>query len=139
MHAVQVPARGGETRFADMYRAYETLPEAMRRRIDDLTVCHHYGNRDDPEGKTRHAAARLREDQKAAVRPVTHPLVRSHPVTGRKALYAVAGTSHGIVGMADDAATLHAATLIDPATGPHDTRMLYRLSIKGAPELFTRL
>ncbi len=173
VHAVQVPARGGETRFADMYRAYETLPEAMKRRIDGLVARHRYGNRDDPDGKTRHAAARLREEQKAAVRAVTHPLVRSHPVTGRKALYAVAGTSHGIVGMTDEAAvalldelkahatrpaftyshayaagdvvawddtaTLHAATLIDPATGPRDTRMLYRLSIKGAPDLFTPL
>lgn len=173
VHAVQVPARGGETRFADMYRAYETLSEAMKHRIDGLTVRHHYGNRDDPDGKTRHGAAKLKEEQKAAVSAVTHPLARRHPITGRKALYAVAGTSHGIVGMADDAAvalldelkahatqpafmyshayaagdvvawddaaTLHAATLIDPATGPDDTRMLYRLSIKGAPELFTRL
>jgi len=171
VHAVQVPARGGETRFADMYRAYDTLPDTTKRRIDGLTVCHRYGNRDDPDGKTRHGAAKLRGQQKAAVRAVTHPLVRSHPITGRKALYAVAGTSHGIVGMADEAAvalldelkahatqsrftyshaygagdvvawddtaTLHAATLIDPATGPDDTRMLYRLSIKGAPDAFT--
>lgn len=96
VHAVQVPARGGETRFADMYRAYDTLPDTTKRRIDGLTVCHRYGNRDDPDGKTRHGAAKLRGQQKAAVRAVTHPLVRSHPITGRKALYAVAGTSHGI-------------------------------------------
>ncbi len=172
VYSIQAPAQGGETCFADMCRAYDTLPETTRRRIDDLTVLHHYGNRADLEESSRTSASPLSEDQKKQVTKVYHPLVRRHPVTGRKALYAVAGSSFGIVGLPDDEAiallddlkahatqedfvyrhryqvgdvvawdnfsTLHAATLIPPASGPRDTRLLHRISVKGEPVLRPR-
>src|SRR3546814_15236300 len=43
LYSVDVPARGGDTCFANMYLAYETLPEATKRRIDGLTAIHRYG------------------------------------------------------------------------------------------------
>jgi taurine dioxygenase len=104
LYAIQVPRVGGETHFADMFGAYDALPEAMRRRIDGLTVVHLYGNRDAGKDGEPIAAPLLNEAQVAAVPEVTHPLVRPHPVTGRKALYAVAGTSRGIFGMPDEEA-----------------------------------
>ena len=82
-----------------MYAAYDDLPAAMKRRIDDLVVLHHYGNRDDLDEKSRTAASTLSEDQKAKVNWVRHKLVRTHYGTGRKALYAVSGRSFEIEGI----------------------------------------
>jgi len=102
LYALKAPRVGGETRFADMYGAYDALPEDMRRRIEGLTVAHRYGNRDAGLYGEPIAAPLINAQQVAAVPEVTHPLVRPHPVTGRRALYAVAGTSRGILGMAED-------------------------------------
>ncbi len=102
VHALKVPAEGGGTRVADMYAAYDALPDAMKARIEDLVVLHHYGNRDDLDENSRGSASKLTDEQKKQVRNVYHKLVRPHPVSGRKALYGVSGSSFGIVGMPDD-------------------------------------
>jgi taurine dioxygenase len=102
LYSIQVPARGGNTLFANMYAAYDDLPEATRRRIDDLVVLHHYGNRDDLDEKSRTAASPLSADQKGKVNWVRHKLVRTHYGTKRKALYAVSGSSFEIEGMPRD-------------------------------------
>lgn len=108
VYSVKKPLGGCPTRFADCFAAYDTLPEAMKQRIDDLVCVHHYGNRDygrDPGGSNSdNEAETMTEDQKKKVSNVYHPLVKRHPVTGRKSLYSVAGTSWGIVGMPDDEA-----------------------------------
>jgi taurine dioxygenase len=62
---------------------------------------HHYGNRDDVDETSRTVASVLNEDQKKKVHWVEHRLVRPHPRTGVKSLYAVSGSSFGIVGMED--------------------------------------
>jgi taurine dioxygenase len=102
LYSIQVPAKGGNTLFANMYAAYDDLPEATRRRIDDLVVLHHYGNRDDLDEKSRTAASPLTADQKGKVNWVRHKLVRTHYGTRRKALYAVSGSSFEIEGMPRD-------------------------------------
>jgi taurine dioxygenase len=99
LYSREVPRRGGDTLFANMYAAYDDLPAAMKRRIDGLVVRHHYGNRDELDEASRTAASPLNAEQKGRVDWVLHPLVRVHPDTGRKALYAVSGSSFGIVGM----------------------------------------
>jgi taurine dioxygenase len=99
--AREVPPYGGDTLFANMYAAYDGLPVATKRRIDGLVVRHHYGNRDDLDEASRTAASPLNAEQKGRVDWVLHPLVRVHPDTGRKALYAVSGSSFGIDGMDD--------------------------------------
>ena len=167
VYSIAAPADGGDTRFANMARAYDALPDATKQRIDALTVVHHYGNRADLEETSSTSASELTEAQKQRVDNVHHPLVMRHPISGRKALYGVAGSAMGIVGWPDDeaialldeltahataprfvhahryavgdvvvwdnSATLHAATLIAPATGPADTRLLQRISVKGTP------
>jgi alpha-ketoglutarate-dependent taurine dioxygenase len=75
LHAVELPPQGGDTEFANTRLAYEALPEDMKRRIGGLRVVFQW------EGGKRpgYYASELP--------PVDHPLVRTHPATGRPALY----------------------------------------------------
>jgi len=105
LHALKMPAANAGTTFANQTRAYEELPAETKARIEPLVARHHYGNRDDTEEHSRTAASYLNEEQKKKVTWVRHRLARPHPRTGRKALYAVSGSSFGIEGM-DDAEAL---------------------------------
>ncbi len=104
LYSIEVPSVGGNTLFANQYAAYDDLPDAMKRRIAPLVGIHHYGNRNDQDEASRTVASVLTDEQKAKMPLITHPIVRTHPVTGRKALYAVSGSSFGIVGMPEDEA-----------------------------------
>lgn len=77
LRAVQLPDHGGDTWYANMYRAYESLSAESRQEIDGLTAISRPGPGSTPSGLFAGSA-------KSDVR---HPLVRVHPVTGRKALY----------------------------------------------------
>lgn len=120
-----VPKLGGDTLFANQQAAYDDLPDAMKRRIEPLLAIHHYGNRNDVNEASRTAASVLSAEQKAKMPVITHRIARAHPVTGRKALYAVSGSSFGIVGMPDD----EARSLLDELAA-HSTQPKYRLSFK---------
>jgi len=102
LYSIEVPRVGGDTLFADQYAAYDGLPESMKRRIDGLVALHQYGNRDDLDKSSRTVASVLSGEQERKMAWVRHPVVRRHPVTGRKALYAVSGSSFGIEGMPRD-------------------------------------
>jgi taurine dioxygenase len=95
LFAIQVPRRHGGTTFANQTRAYEDLPQKTKDRIDGLVVRHHYGNRDDIDEASRNVASLLSDSQKQKVHWVSHRLVRPHPRTGVKSLYAVSGSSFG--------------------------------------------
>ena len=125
LYSRQVPSKGGDTLFANQYAAYDDLPEPTKRRIDGLVGLHHYGNRDDVDERSRTVASVLSEEQKQKVTWVRHPIARRHPVTGRKALYAVSGTSFGIEGMAQD----EALALLDELK-QHATQQKYQLRLK---------
>ena len=125
LYSIEVPKKGGDTLFADHHAAYDGLPEAMKRRIDGLVALHHYGNRDDLDKTSRTVASVLNEEQEQKMAWVRHPVVRRHPVTGRKALYAVSGSSFGIEGMPRDES--HA--LLDELKR-HATQDKYRLRLK---------
>src|SRR5205085_2099031 len=86
LYSIQVPKVGGDTLFADQYSAYDDLPAAMKERIDGLTALHHYGNRDDVDRASRTVASVLTQEQEQKMSWVRHPIVRKHPVTGRRAL-----------------------------------------------------
>jgi taurine dioxygenase len=117
-----VPKVGGDTLFADQQAAYEDLPDAMKQRIDPLLAIHHYGNRNDVDESSRTAASVLSTEQKARMPVITHRIARPHPVTGRTCLYAVSGSSFGIVGMPDD----EARDLLDELAA-HATQPKYQL------------
>jgi alpha-ketoglutarate-dependent taurine dioxygenase len=87
LYAVELPRCGGDTEFANTRRGYAALPEETKRRIAGWRVVFRWGVR----GGTSVAA--MRDDL-----PVDHPLVRTHPDTGQKALYLGNHASH-ILGM----------------------------------------
>jgi len=125
LYSIVVPKQGGDTLFANQYAAYDDLSVAMKEHIEPLVAIHHYGNRNDQDEASRTVASILTEEQKAKMPLITHRIVRPHPVTGRKALYAVSGSSFGIVGMADGEARAHLDDLAAHATQPK-----YQLRLK---------
>jgi alpha-ketoglutarate-dependent taurine dioxygenase len=86
LYAVELPATGGDTEFANTAMGYAALPAATRRRIAGLRVVFRWG-----AGLAEQGPA---IDDWAAPAPVDHPLVRTHPETGVKALYLGNHASH---------------------------------------------
>lgn len=125
LYSIEVPKKGGDTLFADQYSAYDGLPAAMKRRVDPLVALHHYGNRDDLDKGSRTVASVLTEEQENKMSWVRHPLARRHPITGRKALYAVSGSSFAIEGMPED----EALGLLDELKR-HATQQKYQYRLK---------
>ncbi|MDH3700746.1 MAG: TauD/TfdA family dioxygenase [Alphaproteobacteria bacterium] len=82
LYALVVPESGGETSFCNMRAAYDALPEQTKRRLDGLKAVHTYQSSRSPRKMMK-----LTEDEKEALPEVVHPLVRTHPATGAKALY----------------------------------------------------
>jgi taurine dioxygenase len=80
----RVPEVGGDTLFANMYRAYETLSAGMQKMLEGLHAVHYAGDR--KLGDTAADRAHV-EEQLRLSPPVAHPVVRVHPETGRKAIY----------------------------------------------------
>jgi taurine dioxygenase len=78
-----MPQSGGETHFCDMYGAYERLDPSWKARIAGLRAVHNL----DFSRTRRHGEDPLTEAQRLAKPPVDHPIVRTHPQTGRKCLY----------------------------------------------------
>jgi len=105
LYAKEVPYRDGEplgdTLFANTIAAYEALPESMKRRLAGLRAIHRYSARrrvaDSPRPK-------LTREQLDETPDIAHPIVRTHPHTGRKSLYVTAGECIGIEGMPADEA-----------------------------------
>ncbi len=102
LYAQEIPKGGAGTTFANQRQAYEDLPDATKEQIDGLVCRHHYGNRDNLDEASRTAASKLNDAQKTKMDWVRHPLVRRHPHTGKKSLYAVSGSSFGVEGMGDN-------------------------------------
>jgi taurine dioxygenase len=89
-----VPKVGGETHFCDMYGAYERLDPAWKARIAALRAIHNL----DFSRTRRHGEDPMTEEQRRETPPVDHPIVRTHPETGRKCLY-LGDHAESIVGM----------------------------------------
>lgn len=105
LYAKEVPHRDGvplgDTVFANTIAAYEALSESTKRQIDGLKAIHRYSARrrvaDSPRPK-------LTPEQLFETPDIAHPIVRTHPYTGRKSLYVTAGECIGIEGMPQDEA-----------------------------------
>lgn len=83
LYALEVPSSGGDTGFANMYRAYETLPDDLRRQVEGR-LCRHDSSRNSA-GELRRGYSEVTDPRQAP--GADHPIIRTHPVTGRKALF----------------------------------------------------
>jgi taurine dioxygenase len=83
LHAQEVPATGGDTQFLNLYAAYEALPIDLKHTIADLDCIHDESV--NSTGELRLGFQRVSDPQKTV--GARHPLVRVHPVTGRRSLY----------------------------------------------------
>ena len=79
LYAIEVPSTGGNTLFANAYKAYETLPDDIKRRLDGRKALHAY----DYDNASMKRGTQIKD----GVPHFAHPVFRTHPATGRKALY----------------------------------------------------
>jgi alpha-ketoglutarate-dependent taurine dioxygenase len=113
LHGVEVSRTGGETQFTNMYLVYDSLPDPLKRQIEGRKAQHNFGH--------MHTQAKLKpltEEEKAAMPAVWQPMVRKHPVTGRKSLYISPIYNDAIEGMASADARQLIAELTRIAADP---------------------
>jgi taurine dioxygenase len=112
LHAVKLPNTGGDTQFVNMYEAYDALPAGMKKRIDGLRARHVYQSK-----YSERKLPKLPGDKKnIETGSVIHPLVRTHPRSGRKAIYINPIRIEEIVGMSEAEALPLLDELLEHAT-----------------------
>jgi len=98
LRCIDCPDLGGDTLFSDMYAAYEGLPAGIREEIDGMTAIHDFPGFRNRMRERGVSEEEIEEHNKRYPNP-EHPVVRTHPNTGRKALYVNAAFTQRIVGM----------------------------------------
>jgi taurine dioxygenase len=102
LHAQELPGEGGDTLFADMHRAWDTLPAHLREAVRDKQAVHSYTARYSEGRNAANWRPTLTAEQLAQVVTVTHPVVRTHPENGRQALFVSEGFTTHILGLPAD-------------------------------------
>lgn len=125
LYGAQVPPIGGDTVFASMERAWESLSEPLRRFLEPLSAIHSARTAYDPkttgEAKYRGETAIQYAYSESIYEEVVHPVVRTHPVTGRKSLYVNPMFTQQIVGLSKPESQALLALLHDLSTRPEFT------------------
>jgi taurine dioxygenase len=116
---IECPDEGGETAFASMYAAYDALPESLRTRVEGLNAVYDYVW--SYERRLAPLRGPLSEAQKARTPVVVHPLVRTHPETGRNGLFLSFNFIRRFEGMSEDDSQKLVRELVDFATQPRFT------------------
>jgi taurine dioxygenase len=117
LRCLQIPKVGGDTLWADMCAAYDGLSAHMKRLIDGLQAVHDFKNFRVLYGDSEEDQKRLRKMEELYPNPI-HPVVRTHPVTGKKALFVNAQFTLGIVGLNEDESEALLALLYAQAQVP---------------------
>ena len=112
LYSVIIPESRGATSFADMSAAYEALPDTLKHRIDGRKAVQSY------EAFNRSYSVPTSEEQRRKTPDIEHPLVRTHPYTGRKALYICPGMTTRIVGLPEEESASLLAELFAWSTQP---------------------
>ena len=102
LHAQELPAEGGDTLFANQHTAFDALPEALKTAIVPLSAEHTYLAKYEELRARSPWRPKLTQAQIDEVRPVVHPVVRTHPETGRKALFVSEHFTTRILGVPED-------------------------------------
>lgn len=117
LKAVQLPSCGGDTCFASMYAAYDALSEPIRTLVDGLSAIHDITKPMQRAIAAGHTNVDLAEIQ-AKMPPVVHPVARTHPVTGKKALFVNGNSTTEIVGLTSRESELLLRFLVDHVRDP---------------------
>ena len=104
LYALEVPHNDageviGDTLFASTFLAYDALSDEMKRRLDGLKAIHHMTKGYDREADAPPTRIKYDESQRSRIPDQAHPIIRTHPVTGRKCIYINKLCVTGIVGM----------------------------------------
>ncbi len=95
LYAVEVTPEGGDTWFCDLGTAYSALPAALKARVEGMRAVHSAATAD------RRVGIQLTEEQRQRAPEAVHPLVRTHPLAGEKALYFSMNHTARIDGMSE--------------------------------------
>ncbi len=117
--AREIPPQGGDTLFASMSAAYDALPDDVQQQIDGLHAVNSSALAD--VSKTREDRMRDQGNDEPQELLAEHPVVRTHPETGRKALYVNPAHTAKIVGMPDDESRRLLEYLFEHSTQPEFT------------------
>ena len=110
LHARKLPPDGGDTQFASLRAAYDALPDARKRELEDKVAIHHYAY-----SRRNGGYALTNEAEDKRFPPVPQAMIRANPVNGRKALYVGSHASH-IRGMPEEEGRALLKELLDFAT-----------------------
>ena len=122
LYAREVPRGGGDTLFASMYLAYETLSDGLKATLEGLRACHSSRHVFGHVRKTRNddTVGRIRNPD-LALQDATHPVVITHPLSGRKALYVNPGFTLRFEGWTDSESKPLLKYLYEHASRPEFT------------------
>jgi taurine dioxygenase len=96
LHALELPSEGGDTSFANMTAAYDELPADIKQRLMGKRAVHSYRHSYDRMSGSKWRPP-MTQEQKDAIPEVIHPVIRTHPETGRKVLFVNEGFTSRIL------------------------------------------
>ncbi|MEF7617063.1 TauD/TfdA family dioxygenase [Aquincola sp. MAHUQ-54] len=102
LHAQELPGEGGDTLFANQHLAWDRLPAELKKTVAGLKAEHHYLAKYAELQARNPWRPNLTPEQVAEVKPVVHPVVRTHPENGRKALFVSEHFTTRIVDVPED-------------------------------------
>jgi len=123
LHAQELPAEGGDTLFANQHLAWDRLPAHLKQALDGRSAEHSYLSKYAELQQRSPWRPDLSAAQVAQVPPVVHPIVRTHPETGRQALFVSEHFTTRIVGLPEDESRALLGELFAHAT---QARFVYR-------------
>lgn len=122
LHALELPPEGGDTSFASMTAAFDALPEELKERLKAMGAVHSYTHRYDRFRGSKWRPP-LSQQQRREVPEVEHPIVRSHPETGRPCLFISEGFTSRIADLGEPESQALLGFLFHHSTEP---RFVYR-------------
>lgn len=118
LHAQELPAQGGDTLFANQHTAWESLPRHLQRAVENASAEHSYLAKYAELQRRNPWRPNLTQAQIDEVVPVLHPIVRTHPETGRRALFVSEHFTTRVVGLARADSDALLAALFAHSTRP---------------------
>jgi taurine dioxygenase len=115
LYALELPPKGGATSWVDLCAAYTGLPDRLKRAVEGRCAIFNYAKR---LAGYQDADRVISEEAKRKTPPILHPLVHTHPITGRKALYLDSTTTVGIDGMDEASGSALLQEIYEFATQP---------------------